>query len=384
MTGLRLNGRALCVPPDAPTLVFADHATVDRCGEVQVTPEPDGQVSILFVEAQVQFCIPDLPNPKLETRPKGAIGTWERFTLSADGKSFGRRGVTITIDGVIAPPVVALPKLTRRGRDLVALVDGTRHMIVGSTELMLGWRYDREGADAIRPVLAQRRDLRFNNLRFLWQSAPGLHLLPGFSPTDAWLMPLEKARPFHALLAEYGFYGQGAILADAQVVNPNERDQQRRVDEVRAATTGISNLIEQLGNEAEKNGFNPRAFSKPGDRLAANASSTEGGKDYPYWDFFCFSARRDPTQAAIREYGPIEFIYGPDNTGWGGVPAMADEGFKPGKQSSDPRDFERAGAQARSGCGGRFHSIEGSENSRLFNDTTTDCARAFVRGLIGS
>jgi hypothetical protein len=92
--------------------------------------------------------------------------------------------------------------------------------------------------------------------------------------------------------------------------------------------------------------------------LSANSSSTEGGKDAPYWDFFCFSGQRAPLNHAIREYGPVEFIYGDGS--WGGVPAICDEGMKPGINSSDPRDFERAGAQARSGCGGRFHTDAGT------------------------
>lgn len=267
----------------------------------------------------------------------------------------------------------ALPRIFA-GRSDFFTATGARHVIAGSSENHLAWRYDQEGAEAIRPVLAQRRDCRFNNLRVLWQKDIGN---TGQSP---WQMPTSKLRPFLALAADYGFYVEGVVLADCQVVNPNEADQQARVQAVRAATVGITNHLEQLGNEYEKNGFEPQHFTKPADRLAANASSVEGGADAPYWDFFCFSGQRSPLNHAVREYGPLEFIYG-DGT-WGGIPAICGEGMKPGANSSDPRDFERAGAQARSGCGGRFHSDAGTAgNSRLFNDLELACAQAFIKGL---
>jgi hypothetical protein len=265
----------------------------------------------------------------------------------------------------------------RAGARDFATSDGRRHVIIGSTELMLGWRFDREGAEAIRPVLMQRQLCGFNNLRVLWQKGPGSNGL-----TVPWVMPVAKLRPFLALCAEYLFYVEGVILADCPSINPNESDQKARVKAVRDATVGITNHIEQLGNEWEKNGHDPRHFTKPTDRMAANSSSIEGGTDAPYWDFFCFSGQRSPLNHAIREYGPLEFIYAEGGPGWGGVPAICDEGFKPGAGSVDPRDWERAGAQARSGCGGRFHSDAGTAgNCRLFNDLELDCAKAFTKGL---
>lgn len=287
-------------------------------------------------------------------------------------------GVDIILPPLVpkAPPISALLPV-HAGRADFFTADGARHVIVGSTELLLGWRYDQDGAAALRPILQQRRLCQFNNLRVLWQKGPGSNGL-----TAPWLMPIEKLRPFLALAAEYGYYIQGVNLADCQSVNPNEADQQARVQAIRAATVGVANLIEQLGNEYDKNGHDPRHFSKPTDRLAANSSSTEGGPDAPYWDFFGFSGQRSPLNHAIREYGPVEFLYAEGEPGWGGVPAICDEGMKPGINSSDPRDFERAGAQARSGCGGRFHSDAGTAgNSRLFTDLELACAVAFVRGL---
>lgn len=267
-----------------------------------------------------------------------------------------------------------LPRL-HAGRSDFFVESGARHVIIGCTDLMLAWRYDREGLSEIGAVLEQRRSCGFNNLRVLWQKDIG-------NSGNPWQMPREKLRPFIASMAEWGFYVQGTILADCKVVNPNEADQQNRVSEVRSATVGLSNLIEQLGNEYDKNDHDPRHFSKPTDRMAANSSSMEGGKDAPYWDFFCFSGQRSPLNHAVREYGPLEFIYGEGAPGWGGLPAICDEGMKPGINSSDARDFERAGAQARSGCGGRFHSDAGTAgNSRLFNDLELACAKAFVKGI---
>lgn len=274
---------------------------------------------------------------------------------------------------IVLPPLVstALPKLSAGRWDFFDET-GARHMMVSSTELLLAWRYDVGGAEATRPIFAQRRDVGFNDLRCLWQK----DLRNAGNP---WQMPLGKLRPFLALAGEYGFYISGCILADCAVVNPHEADQQRRVAEVREATVGISNHVEELGNEYEKNGFDPWHFSRPTDRMASSGSNVEGGRDGPYWDYFLFSGRRRPEQAAIREYGPIEFIYGA--AGWGGLPAVCSEGMKPGQTTSDPRAFERAGAQGRSANGFRFHSDAGTAGeSRLFNSIELTCGRAMVRG----
>jgi hypothetical protein len=301
------------------------------------------------------------------------------ITITATGFKTDKLPADIKDPGTITRGLVfagdSLPKLSA-GRWDIFDATGARHVIAGSTELMLAWRYDLEGVEAIRPVLDQRRSCGFNDLRFLWQKGQGSNGL-----TAPWQMPTEKMRPFLALLAEYRFYGMGVILADCQAVNPNEVDQQTRVNSVRISTAGVTNHYEQLGNEYEKNGFNPAHFAKPTDRMAANASSIEGGKDAPYWDLFLFSGQRSPLNHAIREYGPIEFMYG-DRATWGGLPASCDEGMKPGIDSTDPRDYERAGAQARSGIGGRFHSTAGTAgNCRLFDGLELACAQAFIKGL---
>lgn len=253
-----------------------------------------------------------------------------------------------------------------------------RHVVIGTSELMLAWAYDTIGENVVKTVLSNRCGLGFNNLRVLWQKDIRN---TGNSP---WQMPSEKMPSFLRLCADYGFHVEGTILADCGVINSNVTTQQRRVNDVRMATIGIMNNWEQLGNEYEKNNFNPNNFSKPTNRLSANASSTEGGSDAkPYWDYFCFSGGREPAQKAIREYGPIEFMYGNVNT-WGGVPAICDEGMKPGKNSATIRDFERAGAQARSGCGGRFHTVTGTGYDIVpFNNLEWLCAVAFVKGLQG-
>jgi hypothetical protein len=202
----------------------------------------------------------------------------------------------------------------------------------------------------------------------------------------AWLMPLEKIPAFVLLLAEYGFYTEGCILADAQLINPDHSTQAARVAAVYDVTAGLDSVFTQLGNEWEKNGYDPGRFARPADgRICTNASAIENGQDAPYWDYFTFSGQRSPLNHAIREYGPIEFMYGDAGTRpHGPMPAICGEGMKPGVNADDPRDFERAGAQARSGCGGRYHTVSGTGgNSCLFTELEDTCGRAFVRGLAG-
>ena len=332
-------------------------------------PPPTGG-AILYVEA------PGYKSKDLRCILPVFDGTQSVYFLSDD---HGALIKSVTLD----PAVVQLPALHVEGRDFVT-AEGQRHVICGSTELLLAWRYDLEGADAIRPVLVERRDIGFNNLRVLWQKGNDSNI------PVSWQMPVDKMPPFLALAAEHDFYIQGVILANCQAVNPGEQAQQLRVQQVREATAGITNHIEQLGNEYGprkgdygKNGFNPWNFARPTDRLAANASSTEGGEYAPFWDFMCFSGRRSPLNGAIREYGPIEFMYGGVVQGVS-IPAICDEGMKPGINSFERRDYERAGAQGRSGAGARYHSPAGtSGNSCLFNELEYDCAVGFVEGMKG-
>jgi hypothetical protein len=154
-------------------------------------------------------------------------------------------------------PAVGLDLGAKKLRPHPALRPDSHGFIVGTTELLLAWRYDREGPEAIREVCEQRRACGFNNVRVLWQKDIGN---TGHAP---WQMPTAKLRPFLGFMESFGFYVQGTILADCAVVNPNEADQQARVVGVRSATVGVSNHIEQLGNEYDKNGHDPHHFSKP-------------------------------------------------------------------------------------------------------------------------
>lgn len=367
-TGLRLNGKALGIEPFT-TIVYANRDAVGAWEEGTLTLHPNNRYDFKFAATNRQLTI--TPDGKFESRAAGTFGEWEQLEAQPGAEfTLGKFGVRLTVEGYQS--TADLPKIHVEGLDFIA--DGKRHVIKGSTELLLAYRYDKEGPEAIKPILQQRKDLGFNNLRVLWQKDIN-------NSNNPWQMPIDKLKPFLQLAAGYGFYIQGTILADCQVVNPNTAAQGQRVQDVRRATEGVNNNIEQLGNEASKNGFDPRQFSKPIDRLAANASNVEGGADYPYWDFFGFSGQRSPLNHAIREYGPIEFMYGGPN-GWGGVPAICDEGMKPGINSNDPRDYERAGAQAKSGCGGRYHTDAGTAGfSRLFNSLEIDCAKAFIEGI---
>lgn len=320
---------------------------------------------------------PHAPATAIAARDRGYLCVDHALLVEATSQTPIAFAVTI----VEADPV-QLPALHIEDKDFVTAA-GDRYVVIGSTELLLGVIYDRQGPDACRPVLQERHDLGFNNLRVLWQKDIR-------NRGDKWQMPLDKLRPFLALCNEYEMYVQGCILADCQVVNPNASDQQRRVADVRAATKGIANHLEQLGNEYDKNGFDPATFSRPTDRLAANASNMKpiGGAK---WDYYGFSGRRDLPKS-IMEYGPIEYLYGADD-GSGPIISICDENMKPGTgngECNQPRVYERCGAEARAANGGRFHHWAGTGNqdpnvpiSRLFNPLERACAAAFVEGLRG-
>jgi hypothetical protein len=308
----------------------------------------------------------------LAARDRGFLGTTLGFRVDA-ASSLPVAFELIVVEADAPPP---LPGLYRQGKE-IRTTDGKRYMVRGSTELLLGHKYDTEGEASIDAILDQRRELGFTNYRVLWQKDIR-------NQNQPWSMPLHKIAPFLKKCSDRGrAYVQGCILADCQVVNPSTQAQQRRVNDVRNVTAGISNNIDQLGNEFDKNGFDWRNFSKATDRLSINASGTNGFDPSQVWDVFVFSGERSPAQKAIREYGPIEVMYA------NGRPAVCDEGMVPGEDSSDPREYERAGAQGRSGSGARFHSRAGSNRdpgpnlSRLFTPLEYACAEAFLKGLGG-
>lgn len=395
---LSLNGLYVCAEIDTAGTVHADRSQIGSWERWTVERQPDG--SIAFKSAHDRYLCAegggggdahaDRERAAIweQFRPTGVIADGARLAFTTyDRQSFlGVRGDDHELYAGSSVPVYFVVTVLEQDAQRVTVrdgdfwqPDGTRMQICGSTELMLAHLYDTQGLDAVLPIFDERHAIGFTNLRVLWQKDVRNQNKP-------WVMPLDKIPAFLLAASRAGFNVQGTILADCQVVNPDERFQQLRVTDVRRVTAGIGNHFETLGNEWEKNGFIPSHFSRPTDRLAANASSIEGGKDAPYWDFFVFSGQRSPLNHAIREYGPIEFLFG-DGRGWGGVPAICDEGMIPGEHSSNPRDFERAGAQARSGNGGRFHSRAGSNRdehmARPFTPLEKDCALAFVKGLKG-
>ncbi len=376
MPYIRYNNKVGRVDPSFPTIMYFDRDSGATHEDVIIT-QNDPWVDVRFKAANVQLCV-NRDSHELELRKAGDINGWGgQWWLEDEGTTLKCDNWVLQVEGM-----TVAPKLQRVHRNGLWLnhEDGSNHQIIGSSELYLGWRYDREGAEGILPTLKQRKDLGLNNLRVFWQKDI-------FNKGNPWQLPVGKLVPFLKLCGDYGFYIQGTILVDCQAINPMVVQQQARVNAVRAATVGVVNHFEQLGNEYDKNGFDPKNFSKPNDRLSANASSTEGGKDAtPYWDFFCFSGQRSPLNHAIREYGPIEFMYG-----WGGVPAICDECFKPGIGSNDPLDYYRAGAQARSGVGGRIHTRTGTGDnndpglvpSGLFTPLEVESVKWFVKGLVG-
>src|SRR5262245_857206 len=164
----------------------------------------------------------------------------------------------------LKPNQSTLPPVARKGlvpvsvRGLDFLVNGSRWLMKGSTELVLGELFERgidgrKGADVVREILRDRQAVGANTVRWLCQ-----HQFRG-----RWAMSVPGVRALVDLAEAEGFYSQVCILADVwQAV----AEQRARVAAVNDALQG-THALPQLGNEFNKNNFDVRNFSKPAGSL---------------------------------------------------------------------------------------------------------------------
>ena len=263
------------------------------------------------------------------------------------------------------PPVERKDLLPVSIRGLDFLVNGSRWLMKGSTELVLGELFERgiggrKGSDVVREILRDRKAVGANTVRWLCQ-----HQFRG-----RWAMSVPGIRGLVDLAEAEGFYSQVCILAD---VWQTVAEQQARVAAVNEVLQG-THALPQLGNEFNKNGFSPTDFKKPaGSLLWANASTTQDYQGWaiyrPVWDYVTFSGAREPMEKAMLGYVPWETQYEVAH-----VPILIGEAAKPGVNSMGPKEFYRAG-RAASGCNGGFlHTAAGTSDScRLFTDIERAC-----------
>lgn len=264
--GLRWWGnRFLCVEANDPAgTVFSDHVNLDRCGEVAIRDEGNGLVSVLFVDAQRQFTITDPPNPRFETRARGAVGAWETFTPSADRTSISRVGVTVEVVGWTTPPTTLL-HLEQRGNDFVD-AQGNRVVMAGIDGFDDLWFRTQGRENELDALMRESQQLKFRIRRVWCMGDAGENQVFSLYPQNT---PgyFDMVR---GLVAYENGYGQIPLLTacvDAQRVMPN-RDQvlgfwRDLNDALRGSGSYAMSVVNQWTKNLPKD-VKPSDFANPG------------------------------------------------------------------------------------------------------------------------
>jgi hypothetical protein len=265
--GLRFHGRVIGVDPSDPShVVYTNRDAVGAWEDVAVTRHADGWVDVRFLAANRQLTI--TPAGQLESRPAGAIGEWEQFTVSADGTTITRVGVTLPIDGVITPPASAL-HLEVRGRDFVD-AHGQRVSYPGCDAFLAFRQYRDGGAAALEPFLAESAAIGFTVWRVFMQGSQAQNQVMNLSPKEAGYY--DDVRPFADLLNAHGIIP----LATAYVDNQDVRSGLDHWVQLGQRLRGSSSLLSGFNQWSKnKSDFDPWALPDPGGVIWSRGSDVD-------------------------------------------------------------------------------------------------------------
>lgn len=210
--GLRFRGGVIGVEPKFPDIVYVNRTAVGAWETVTLTPAGPSKVSVLFVDANRQFCIDD--RLRLVTRPAGQIGEWETFQVSPDGTSISRAGITLTIEGqpIVAPSTL---HLEQRGNDFVD-ASGQRIVLPGIDAFLALRQYRDGGEDALRPLIDESNQLGFRVWRIWSQGSKRQNNVLDLSPQENGYY--DSIRPFADFLNQHSIIPLMTAYVDNQDV----------------------------------------------------------------------------------------------------------------------------------------------------------------------
>ena len=273
----------------------------------------------------------------------------------------------VLLTGGSISPGVNLPQLVVNGQFL-GLSNGQRWTAIEASDFNLLARYDVEGPDAIRPVLAQRAALGFNVLR-VWTSFD-IPLI-GTYPICAY----QKIPAFVAFCALYGLYVE--FTAYTGINDPLHW--QRLID---AAAISTPRPLLELVNELDQNTNEPdsqeRVFDlslhgqAPSPLLSAHGSN--GSQTWPvepHWSYATFHTNGADEEQRKVGHNAMEI--------WGG-PTLTNETSRcPDAYTSTTFAYDCAAGAALLCAGSCFHSVNGKV-SQLWTGDELACATAWAEG----
>jgi hypothetical protein len=277
------------------------------------------------------------------------------------------------------PPSGPLQRLTIAGQ-YFALADGTRWTAIECSDFNLFGRYLNEGADAIRPVLAQRRDCGFNLLR-VWTNYSGS---PEFEATIGRLLPSEHpemytALPgFLALCASYGLYVELVAFTAAG----DQTHWSRLAGALHGEHTALVELVNE--NDAHTPNLDPADYAPiPGVLCAHGSNGSQQPPIRPWWNYETVHYNDAFEWQRKVGHNAMEWAEGgamPDSAA-SHVPILSNENTRyPDRDSSLVHAYDAAAGAALLCAGSCYHSVHGKKSALWPDDIERDCAMIWVNG----
>lgn len=235
-------------------------------------------------------------------------------------------------------------------------------------------RFRREGPQAMRPILEQRRDVGFNALRD-W-TAFSIPLIGVSPPTD----DLYDAIPdYFGFASEYGFYIELTAFTGPYPYFPNEAAFLRHWDRLDRAVEGLTNLLDLEAVNEGDNGPNLGVpldkLKRPTNKLASHGSAVQDAPPMePVWDV---AQHRPGSNEEQRKVGhnamaDVADVYG--------VPAWCNETKRRPDNDSDLNHAYDAAAGAALLCAGSCFHSPGGKNATIWTGLELELAKAWTAG----
>lgn len=250
-----------------------------------------------------------------------------------------------------------------------------RFTLIDRTEFRLLQRMLNEGPAAVRPVLAQRRDLGFNCARVLSQCDLMFRLHPQDYPESVYDGAVLQ---MIALLAEYGSYVNFVCYADERNINSGPGHWGRLGALMQSVPgCGILSAVNEADQTVNQVPFLSQLQKIPG--VICSRGSNGGGDNMPPLPHMDVGEVHNNGQSEEwrKDHNPMEDI------GWpAGIPAWVSEHSRPDQGTlADPGRYGDCGGIGALLCAGStFHCTEG-KYSDLFGPSLPH-ARTFAARML--
>lgn len=184
-----------------------------------------------------------------------------------------------------------MPQQLRTNRDLFTLPDGSYYTWKGNIDFMAYFR-SLDGADM--SFLNQRIACGSKSITTLFMAK----FIEDKDPDRYGQRMFDHIKPFARFLNDLDLYWNPIIFADQQVFGWSIEKQRDFLNKCAAQFDGEANVMPSLGNEYQKNGFDPSRFAKPNTSNLWSRGSSVGDTEpyYPGWDYKEWHPRRDMPQ----------------------------------------------------------------------------------------